>query len=134
MFDKAVNILSKINFEKEVDKVIKKNKNDILNFNRKNLTESELSTGAKITPEYAPSNKKSGNPDLRITGSFYLNQTLKANNGKVAFFNTDPNQAKVKSLEKRYGNDIHGIQQDDQDIVDGLIGNNLSLIIGKAFS
>lgn len=133
MFDKAIKSLSNTKFERQVDITVQKEKNNILNFNRKNLSESELSTGKKITPEYADSNKKTGNPNLLLTGSFYQNQALKVKGGVINFFNTDPNKKKVASLRKRYSAHIFGPQVEDREFIRDRIADRISFIIGKAF-
>lgn len=133
MFDKAIKNLDGIKLESEIDIVVKKNKNDILNFNRKNLSESELSTGRKITPVYADSNKKTGNPNLLLKGDFYQNQTLKVKQGVLAFFNNDPNTKKVASLEKWYGENIYGLQKQDVNVIEDDVARRMSLLTGNSF-
>lgn len=43
----------------------------ITDMNRKNLRAGKLSTGSNITPTYAATNRKTGAPDLYITGEFH---------------------------------------------------------------
>lgn len=126
MLDEAFGSLRKIkgNLVQQAETIVAEVQDIILDYNRDRLYKGENAQGQKIRPNYSrvkyarAKNQMNplpglGTPDLKVTGRFYAEFYLTANNGKFEIFSSDE---KAKVLKAKYG-DIFGLTVEDERIV-----------------
>ena len=103
-------------------KIIAESEETILELNKGSLFQGLDAKGQKIKPKYSrvryarAKNQSNplpgiGTPDLKLTGGFYSNFYLTAKNGVFDIFSSDEKTDKLKS---KYGEDIFGLNVDDE--------------------
>lgn len=113
---KFIEPFKKLDLKAIVKKVLKNHRRKLIEVQRKQLMRGEKSTEAQILPPYKPSTvrkkQRKGQPvdrvTLRDTGKFYryIHPVFHKEN-----FTMRSNDMKMYWLERKYGNDILGIQE-----------------------
>jgi len=128
--------LIKIDFVQLFLDSVKKHESYLLELNREQLSKKKRSDNSRITPEYKPSNKKKGNPNLFITGAYYKSYEVKLNR----LFVNIGSEHKVKDfnlgehLRERYGDKIEGLTDKNRDKFLRLAFAELEKKINDAYS
>lgn len=109
-------------YDGTLQEAIEETKDVAVAFNRQQLYSGIKSTGDKITPHYANlkyAAKKYGlnatpgftNPDLYVTGAFYLGIGVVVNQKSLTFDSTD---SKAPKLELEYTPQIYGLTKENK--------------------
>lgn len=122
-------------FEKNTDQIVidivKDNSGQVLDLNRLQMFEGKDGNGVEIDPPYADSTiarkRRKGNPYDRVTlkdeGDFYRLLDLKFSGDS---FQIQSNDTKSVYLERKYGEDIYGLDEERMTQLKGLIQERMT--------